>query len=141
MDLAGHVTGLVNAVTKGMADELEPYDLSPLDFDLLRFCMARGECSATELASVLPVDASRISRIVTRMVDMNLLVRRRLRDDRRIVMLRLSDRGAELTATLRQRIATIEAQLTQNIGEEEMGVFADVVSRIIANHEALQQSR
>ena len=141
MDLSGHVSGLMNAVAKGMADELAPYDLSPLDFDLLRYCLERRECTATELASVLPVDASRISRIVTRMVDMNLLVRRRLRDDRRIVMLRLSARGVELTSTLRQRIEATETRLTGNIGEEEMRVFMDVASQIIANHEALQQSR
>ena len=46
---------------------------------------------------MLPVDASRVSRIVTAVVDRGLLVRRRLPEDRRVVMLHLSEEGRDLT--------------------------------------------
>jgi DNA-binding MarR family transcriptional regulator len=117
-----------------MAEELDPHGLTPLEFNLLRTCMEREECTATELAEELPVDASRISRIVTVLVDKDLLVRRRLRSDRRMVMLRLSDEGKELTSMLLERIQAYDAKLTQNISPEEMKVFAEAAAKIIANH-------
>ena len=137
MDLGKCVTGLVNVVAKGTADELDSYDLSPVDFSLLRLCLERGECTATELADELPVDASRISRMVTRMVDKDLLIRRRLRDDRRVVMLRLSPLGNELVRRLLERIQGFYGQLTDNIGDEDMGVFTSVTLKILANYDAM----
>ena len=141
VDLGACVTGLVNAVSKGMAEEVEPYGLSPIEFSLLKACRAAGECTATELAAVLPVDASRVSRLVTRLVDRGLLVRRRLRNDRRIVMLRLSGQGDELTALLNGRIRQYDSRLTEDIGEEEMSVFESVTLKILANYSTMQSSQ
>ena len=64
-DLGRYVSRLENAVYKGIASEATPYDLSPLDVYLLMICMEMRECTATQLAVQLPVDASRISRLVT----------------------------------------------------------------------------
>ena len=131
--------GLVNAITKGTADETTPYNLTPLEFTLLRICMEKEECTATELAADLPVDASRISRLVTRLFDDGLLLRRRLREDRRVVMLRLSDEGSELVSTIHQRIQAYNARLIENISREEMSAFAAVASRILANHGSMDR--
>ena len=60
---------LENVVYKGIASEAAPYDLFPLDVQLLMVCMEMGECTATQLAVQLPVDASRISRLVTGLAD------------------------------------------------------------------------
>ena len=139
-DLDACVSGLVNAVEKGMAQEVTPYGLVPVEFNLLRICLEMGkETTATQLALLLPVDASRISRIVTGLVDRGLLRRRRLRQDRRVVMLRLSDEGRELTSQVMERMKSYDAQLTEGVGEDEMRAFASVTARIVANHAAMQQ--
>ena len=101
--------------------------------------MEMGECTATDLAKVLPIDASRISRIVSRLVDMELLARRRLRSDRRIVMLQLSREGKDLTSALYGRIQEYEAKLTDGISEEEMRTLESITAKILANHAALEQ--
>jgi len=124
---------LVNAVTKGMADETEPYGLTPVEFSLLQVCLERDECTATQLAEVLPVDASRISRLVNRLVNMGLLRRRRLVNDRRVVMLTLTPRGDDQVRQLGQRIQMYEASLVRGISREKMRDFADTVSKIVAN--------
>ncbi len=141
IDLAKSVTSLMNVVSKGMEEELDPYGLTPLELNLLRTCIERGECTATELAEELPVDASRISRIVTILVDKGLLVRRRSRSDRRIVMLSLSDKGNEQIATLVQRLNTYDAKLTENISAEDMRGFVSTATKIIANHAALTKDK
>ncbi len=137
-DLEACVAGLMNAVDKGMAKGVAPYGLTSLEFSLLKVCMEK-ESTATQLAQVLPVDGTRISRIVTGLVDKGLLRRRRLRNDRRIVMLRLSEEGRELTSVVLQKMKRYDAMLTEGIGEEEMRVFVSVTARIIANHAATSE--
>ncbi len=141
VELGACVAGLVNAVDKGMADEVAPYDLSTLEFSLLRFCMEQVECTATQMGEVLPSDAPRISRMVSRLVDMGLLSRRRLRSDRRVIKLRLTEEGRELTSQLVQRVRAYEEMLTESISEKELRAFASIASKIVANHASLNQPR
>ncbi len=131
---------LENAVYKGIAREMAPHDLSPLDVYLLMICAEMRECTATQLARMLPVDASRISRLVTELADRGLLRRRRLRNDRRVVMLRLSPDGQELMSNLSQRMQTYYTRLTEGLSEREMRVFAATALRIVSNYEAMQES-
>ena len=139
-DLGRHVARLENAVYKGIAEEAAPYGLAPLDVYLLTICQEMGECTATQLARMLPVDASRISRLVTGLADLGLLRRRRLRSDRRIVMLRLTPKGAELTAEVSERMQDYYARLTEGLREREIRAFANASMRIVANYEAMQES-
>ena len=138
-ELAACLAGLVNVVDKGTAAEVGPYDLIPLEFNLLRACMEKGECTATQLAEELPVDASRISRVVNRLVEMDLLRRRRLREDRRVVMLSLTEEGTELTEQVHERVQIYEARLMEGVTDEAMRVFMDTAFKIISNYEVMGQ--
>ena len=53
LDLAGSVTALVSVFNKGMADEMKPYDVRPIEFSLLRHCLDNEDCNATELGGDL----------------------------------------------------------------------------------------
>ena len=138
-NLGGQITGLFNALDKAMAREVAPHGITSLEYDLLWYCLEE-ERTATELAQVLPVDGSRISRLVTGLVDRGLLRRRRLRSDRRIVMLSLTDEGRATTARIFENMRRYYAMLTEEIGEEELRVFASVSARIVARHTAVQGS-
>lgn len=137
--LGAGITELFNALDKAMAREVAPHGITNLEYDLLWYCM-EGEHTATELAQVLPVDGSRISRLVTGLVDRGLLRRRRLRSDRRIVMLSLTDEGRETTSGIFENMQQYYTMLTEEIGEEELRVFASVTARIVAKHAAVQGS-
>ena len=141
VDLVECAENLLKSVLRGLAKEVDPYGLNAIEYSLLKACVRRGECNATDLAEVLPVDASRISRLVTGLVNKDLLIRRRLPEDRRIVMLRLSQKGIELTAMLNQRIEAYNSRLMENITEDELSVLESVTNRIMANHIALHSSR
>ena len=135
-----YMLDLLNAFEKGMAAEAAPFNLTPLEFNLLRICVEKGECTATQLAEVLPVDASRVSRLVAGLVDRRLLRRRRLRNDRRIVMLRVSEAGGELTSHLQLRMQTYYAKLAEGLSDREMRQFASSSLKIIANYEAMERT-
>ena len=140
-DLGSYVVGLANAVDKGMAEEVAPYDLAPLEFSILRICMEEGERTATQLAEVLPTDASRISRMVTRLVNLGLMRRRRLANDRRVVMLRVTEKGRELTSVVRERVQGYDARLTEGLSVREMDTFISTCVKIMDNYTALRESQ
>ena len=139
IDLGEHVTDLGLAVTRGISDILAPYGLFPVDFSLLRACRRMGECTATQLAEVVPTDPSRISRVVTKLVDLGLLSRRRLQDDRRMVMLRLTDEGSELTLQLSGLTQAYYAALMEGISAEDLRGFASTTGRIKENYHRLEK--
>ena len=138
-DLGECVAGLVNVVARGMADLVAPHGLIPLEFALLRLFLRQEEWTTTRLAQVLPVKVSRISRIVTKLVDRGLMRRRRPVNDRRVVFLTLTDEGRALTGELHRRVSEYEARLSEGVSEEEMEVLASAASKILANYSALSQ--
>ena len=140
-DLGPCVAVLVNAVDKGMAELVAPHDLIPLEFALLRVFLREKERTTTQLAQILPVKMSRISVVVTKMVGRGLMRRRRLSNDRRVVMLSLTDEGTALTSELDRRVQGYEAKLSEGVSEEDMATFASVTSTVMANHSALKRTR
>ena len=125
-----------------MANELRSYDLTLVEFNFLTISLEIGrEVTATEMAQLLPVDPPRISRVVSALVAKGLLRRRRLRNDRRIVMLCLTDEGMDLTLRARQGADIIAARITEGISVEEKRVFMSVISKIAANHVAVRWTK
>ncbi len=120
---------------------MKPYNIRPMEFNVLRHCLVRGDCNATELAEVLPVDASRISRLVTGLVDRGLLVRHRQPEDRRVVTLQITNEGKVLVALLLQRMGTYISRLVRDVGDEELSVFESVAREIIDAHYRLRTSQ
>ena len=138
-DLGWCVAGLVNTLAKGTVNLMAPHGLIPLDFAILRLFLTKEEWTTSHLAQVLPVNASRISRQVAKIVDMSLMRRRRLRIDRRVVMLSLTAEGRDLTLDIQRRVHSYEAMLSEGVSREEMAVFASVTCRVMANYAAGRQ--
>ena len=128
---------LSTAIMKALADAAAPYDIQPVEFNLLQYCSETSECTATQLARVLPVDASRISRIVTRLVDRELLLRRRLSHDRRTVMLSLTDQGTRLVAELGERVEGYLSKLLEGFEEQDLRVVESITIQMRANFMAM----
>lgn len=132
-NLGAYIYEVFNALDKAIRKEAAPYDITSVEYNLLWYCLW-GEHTATQLAQVLPVDGSRISRVVSGLVDRGFLRRRRLRTDRRIVMLSLTEEGQELTSRIFQEMQRHYAMLMEGIGEKDLQVFESVISGIIANY-------
>ena len=138
-DLGACVTGLVNAVARGMARIVAAHGLSHIDFALLRLFLGAEEWTATQLAEMLPIAMSGISRSVTKLVGMGLIRRRRLLSDRRVVILSLTEEGLRLTQDLHVRVQEFDSRLCEGVSEEDMAAFVSVTSRVVANYAALGQ--
>ena len=137
--LEEYVARLLAAVEKGMAEVLSPYGLIALEFKLLKFCLRNQECTATQLAEVLPTDPARISRLVNGLVEMGFLARRRLTSDRRIVMLTLTEAGRERILESDRAIQEFFEELAQGISEEARSAFVSIAVTMTTNYDILRQ--
>ena len=135
-----HAKALVNAVTRGVDSEAAAYDLTPTEFAAVRLFLTDMEWTATELTQVLAVDASSMSRVVNNLVDRGVLRRRRPREDRRMVFLKLTEAGVALGLELHERAHSYEEKLTQGISAEDMEICLATIRRIVANHAAFEDS-
>ena len=140
-ELAEGVSQLVNAVVKGTERQIAPAGLINMEFAILKSFAEKNEWTVTQLANVLPADAPRISRLVSKLVDRGLLRRRRRTDDRRVVLLRLTPQGTELTEELRQRVSQHENRLLAGVSPAELETLRTVTSKILANHATMEHSR
>ena len=127
-------------MNRGLSEEAAAYGIALVEFNLLSLCVNAGESTATQLARLLPIDAARVSRVVTTLVDKGLLDRRRQRVDRRVVTLRPSDEGVNLVLELREAMQVYIGEVSQGIGEDAMREFRSVTLQLLSNHEARQQS-
>lgn len=131
--LGGSVAGLANAVTKGIALQLRPFALTPIEFTILGICYRSGTTTVSRMARVMPVDAGRISRIVNKLYQQGLLTRKRLEEDRRVVHLGLTEEGLRLVPELIERVQEHNAMLAEGITSEERAVFIAVSEKILSN--------
>ena len=135
--LQRRVASLLRSVDRGLTGTLAPYELIPVELELLRFCRDRGECTATQMTGVLPTDPSRISRLVHRLVQMGLVGRRRLTDDRRVVMLTLTPEGEELVQRMDALVQDFYDALTEGVSDADLVVFLSASQRMVDNYDAM----
>ena len=129
-----HANALVNVVARGVDREAAAYDLTPTEFTVVRVFLTDLEWTATELAQMLSADASSISRVVSKLVERGLLSRRRPREDRRKVLLKLTEEGVALGLELHEKAHSYEERLTRGISPEDLEIFLATIRRIVANH-------
>lgn len=137
-DLGSCVTGLVNTLAGGAAEQVAPHGLLPLDYAVLRLFLIKDQWTVTQLAQPLPFKTPHISRVVTNLVGKGLVRRRRRRNDRRVVFLTLTDEGKVLTAELFRCVQSYESELAKGVSEEEMAAFISVTSKVMANYRSLR---
>ena len=137
-DLGRCVTGLVNAVARGMEEQLAPWGLSAVEFSILGVVYRAKETTVSEIASVIPVDSGRISRVVHKFWERGLISRERMSSDRRVVQLRLTDEGGDLVPHLVQLVEDYNQILISDISDKEFTQFLATCRKIIENRTRLR---
>ena len=137
--LEQYATSLAKSVTRGLDRETAAYDLTPTEFAAVRLFHVEQEWATTELTQILSVNASAVSRVVNSLVNRGVLSRRRPREDRRMVYLKLTEEGVALGFELKERVHFYEQRLTRGISPEDMETCLATIKRIVANHAAWEE--
>lgn len=101
--------------------------------DALDLLAERGSCRMTELAEALRVDASTATRAVDRLVAEGLARRGAATDDRRAVVVQLSDEGAARHAALAARRRKVVERILEPFSSGELERLADLLERLVAS--------
>ena len=92
--------------------------LTVAEFKLIRCVRSDTLVSAGELARRMQLSSSRLTRILDGMVRKNLVVRESASDDRRVVQVRLTEKGAELQHNLNSKYLQTHADIMELLPEE-----------------------
>ena len=108
---------------------LKEHALTGAQFALLNAIPPEG-IPLTQLASLSWADPGNVSGIVDRLESAGWVERQRSEDDRRVVLIRLSDRGRAILPQLRPQHRTAVARAFAALSAEDMKQLRDLLARI-----------
>lgn len=107
------------------------FDLSPPQVMALKSLDPERPVPMSQLAEALHCDNSNVTGIVDRLEDRGLVERRSATHDRRVKMLAVTERGAEVRERLRARLREAPPPLAQ-LSEEDQRALCDIMRRALA---------
>lgn len=96
----------------------------------LRYIHKAGTCTSTELAEVFEVKKSAITAIVNRLTEKELIRRTRDKDDRRVIYLTLTEKGAELFDKTEEKIHKLVGSIITSFDESEIVSFIETYEKL-----------
>jgi len=138
LNLGDFLPYLVNRVGVIIAEQfgeetLAPHGLSIAMWRVMAALSSTGGQRQIDLADLTSIDASTLSRIVTRLVRMGLVTRARSASSNREVVVTLSAKGSALVARLISRARKIEDDAAAGLSPEELAVVKRCLRRIYGN--------
>jgi DNA-binding MarR family transcriptional regulator len=110
-----------------VADFLKEYDLSPVQYNVLRILRGAGDAGATcsQIGERLLTRDPDITRLLDRMDARGLLLRERGSEDRRVVITRISPAGLALVDSIDR---PLRAMNKSKLGKFEPGALAELIT-------------
>jgi DNA-binding MarR family transcriptional regulator len=138
LDLSDYLPYLVNRVGSIIADQfggetLAAHRLSIAMWRVMAALAASGSTRQIDLAELTSIDASTLSRLVTRLVRQGLATRTRSTASNREVAVALSAKGHASIARLVPLARAIEAEAAAGISAPELAVVKRCLRRMYAN--------
>jgi DNA-binding MarR family transcriptional regulator len=113
------------------------YELTPQQYNALRLLRGEGDhkLATLVLASCLVSRAPDITRLLDKLEERGLIERERPPDNRRMVLIGLTDRGRNLLAELDDEVRATHARQLGHLSPEELGQFILLLKAARRPHE------
>ena len=128
--LGYHIRQAQIGVFKDLSGSLRHLNITPGEFSLLTSVKNNKGVCQMQLANVYDIDKSTLSHSVKRMVRRGLIVRRRLKDDRRYYGLRLTPAGERLLGRVTKIVEAQEDLMYGVLASGEKKNLLNMLSRI-----------
>ena len=138
LDLGNYLPYLINRVGFALvesftADALTPHGLSIAMWRVLAALSNRGEQRQIDLVDMTSIDASTMSRLVTRLVRMGLVTRSRSATSNREVVVELSPKGRVLVQRLIPIAKKLEQTASAGLPPKDLAVAKRALGRMYDN--------
>lgn len=125
----------MSALNRAAETEMRPHGLTAVQWAPLMIISRGGNPTAASLARDLNTDTGAMTRMLDRLEAKGLLTRSRSVQDRRVVVLTLTDQGRELTTRIPHHLARVYNQHLSGFTNEEFLQLKVFLRRIIANRD------
>src|SRR5262245_21204333 len=138
LDLANYLPYLVNRLGSALvasftATALAQHDLNIDTWRVMAVLANRGAQRQIDLATLTSIQVSTLSRLITRMVRMGLVTRRRSQASSREVVVELSAKGRGLVTRIIPLALRLEATAAQGIPAKDLAVVKRALQRMFEN--------
>jgi DNA-binding MarR family transcriptional regulator len=125
----------MSALNRAAETEMRPHGLTAVQWAPLMIISRGGNPTAASLARDLNTDTGAMTRMLDRLEAKGLLTRSRSVQDRRVVVLTLTDQGRELTTRIPHHLARVYNQHLTGFTNDEFLQLKVFLRRIIANRD------
>jgi DNA-binding MarR family transcriptional regulator len=126
------VVRTTSALTDQVEDLLKPYGISGTQFNVLRILRGAGEggLCRNELRDRMLTRMPDMTRLLDRMEEAGLVTRSRERDDRRMVLTRITERGRELLEQLDGPVSELHREQLARLTDAQLRSLIDLLTRV-----------
>ncbi|WP_290697912.1 MarR family transcriptional regulator [Amphritea sp.] len=110
--------------------EVSDLGITAVQGKVLIFLHTHGEVTASELSELIALDSATLTGLIDRLVAMDLVARHTKVDDRRAVLIRLTDNGQELSETVYKRMLPANEKFLHDFSDAEAAMLKDMLKRL-----------
>ena len=129
------LTNAQNTVFTYFKRELACLDVTPIQYATLKCLWEEDGQMPSQLAETLNLDSSTVTGILGRLEDKELINRSFRMDDRRKVIVHVTDAGKALETPVNDIITRLNHEVTEGLSDEQMDVFRHHL-KVIADNAA-----
>jgi DNA-binding MarR family transcriptional regulator len=138
LDFGNYLPYLINRVGFALVDNftrdaLAPNDLSIAMWRVLAVLSRNGEQRQIDVSEMTSIDASTLSRLVTRLVEMKLVTRRRSETSNREVVVELTAKGGGIVDRLIPVALELEREAISGVAPEDLAIVRRSLRRMYEN--------
>jgi DNA-binding MarR family transcriptional regulator len=126
------VVRTTSALTDRVEDLLKPYGISGTQYNVLRILRGAGEggLCRNELRDRMLTRMPDVTRLLDRMEESGFVTRSREREDRRMVLTRISTRGRELLSELDGPMSDLHREQLSGLTEAQLRTLIDLLTAV-----------
>ena len=127
-----NVMRTAEVIERVLSDFLKGYDLSPVQYNVLRILRGAEPVGATcsQIGERLLTRDPDITRLLDRMESRGWIVRERSREDRRAVITRISETGMQLVNRIDQPIEAMNRSKTARLGHGDLAALIGTLEKM-----------
>jgi len=131
-----------DVVRRFLARVLEPYDVTPQQYNVLRILRGAGAAGLPTLTigERMLEDSPGVTRLIDRLAGKELVTRARSKEDRRQVLCRITPAGLDLLTRIDEPVNAQDEAALRMLTEDEQKELIRLLDRIRAGHAAEEAS-
>ncbi|EHQ90694.1 MarR family winged helix-turn-helix transcriptional regulator [Desulfosporosinus youngiae] len=117
-------------VFKCLKSELEPFNVTPVQYGVLQCLWDEGGQTPKQIGNVLGLDSSTITGILDRLENKALIIRNSCIGDRRAIKVELTEKGSELREPIGKIVEDVNIEVLKQFSSEEIAELKKILKRI-----------